>query len=149
MKKVILVWALLLTVGLSATFARPAENVSEQVMNSFKKDFASAQDVSWESGKDFTKATFKINDQVMFAYYGKTGELIATTRNILSSQLPISLLAELKKNYSEYWISDLFEMAANNATTYYVTVQNGDQKVVLKSDGVEGWETFKKEKKAI
>jgi len=149
MKKLMLVWALLLTVGIASSFARPTENVSEQVINSFKKDFSGAQNVSWENGKEFAKATFKMNDQVMFAYYSKNGDLVAATRNLLSSQLPINLQADLKKGRNEYWISDLFEMAANSTTTYYVTLQSADQSIVLKSNGTEGWEVFKKEKKAI
>ncbi|NII24676.1 hypothetical protein HB364_06285 [Pseudoflavitalea sp. X16] len=147
MKKSILTWVLLLTVGLSSTFAHKLENVNEQVISSFKKDFASAQDVSWEKTKEISKATFKLNDQVMFAYYAEDGNLLAVIRNIVSGQLPINLLSDLKKNYANYWISDLFEMAADNSTSYYVTVQNGDHSVVLKSIGSTGWETFKKEKK--
>ncbi|AXY76521.1 hypothetical protein D3H65_22080 [Paraflavitalea soli] len=147
MKKTILTWVLLLTVGLSSTFANKLENVNEQVISSFKKDFASAQDVSWEKSKEISKATFKLNDQVMFAYYAEDGNLLAVMRNIVSSQLPINLLSDLKKNYSSYWISDLFEMASDNSTAYYVTVQNGDQTLVLKSFGSVGWETFKKDKK--
>jgi len=147
MKKTILIWVLLLTVGLGSSFANKFENVNEQVISSFKKDFASAQDVSWEKSKEISKATFKLNDQVMFAYYAEDGNLLAVMRNIVSSQLPINLLSDLKKNYSTYWISDLFEMAADNSTAYYVTVQNGDQTIVLKSFGAAGWETFKKDKK--
>ncbi|WP_315818777.1 hypothetical protein [Paraflavitalea speifideaquila] len=147
MKKSILTWVLLLTVGLSSTFANKLENVNEQVISSFKKDFASAQDVSWEKSKEISKATFKMNDQVMFAYYAEDGNLLAVMRNIVSSQLPINLMSDLKRNYSGYWISDLFEMASDNSTSYYVTVQNGDQTVVLKSFGSAGWETFKKDKK--
>ncbi|MDF2190852.1 hypothetical protein [Paraflavitalea sp. CAU 1676] len=147
MKKTILTWVLLLAVGLSATFAHKTENVNEQVINSFKKEFASAQDVSWEKSKDISKATFKLNDQVMFAYYSEEGNLLAVVRNIVSGQLPINLLSDLKKSYAGYWISDLFEMASENTTYYYVTVQNSDQTVVLKSFGSAGWETFKKDKK--
>jgi hypothetical protein len=147
MKKSILTWVLLLTVGLSSTFANKLENVNEQVISSFKKDFASAQDVSWEKSKEISKATFKLNDQVMFAYYAEDGNLLAVMRNIVSTQLPINLMSDLKKNYAGYWISDLFEMASDNATSYYVTIQNGDQSVVLKSSGAAGWETFKKDKK--
>ncbi|MBO9565876.1 MAG: hypothetical protein J7621_24070 [Niastella sp.] len=149
MKKTILVWALMLTVGISSSFARYTETVSQQVVNAFKKDFAGAQEISWESGKEFAKVTFKLNDQVMFAYYSKEGELVAATRNILSSQLPINLQADLRKTYGAYWITDLFEMAANNNTSYYVTLQNGDQQVILKASASTGWETFRKEKKAV
>jgi len=147
MKKLMLIWALLLTVGVGSSFAHKLENVSEQVMNSFKKDFASAQDVTWEKTKDIAKATFKMNDQVMFAYYTEDGNMLAAIRNIVSGQLPISLLSDLKKNYAGYWISDLFEMASNDNTAYYVTVEDANQKIVLKSSGSTGWETYKKDKK--
>jgi hypothetical protein len=148
MKKTILMWVLLLTVGISNTFANnKLENVNEQVISSFKKDFGTAQDVSWEKSKEISKATFKLNDQVMFAYYAEDGNLLAVIRNIVSGQLPISLLSDLKKNYSSYWISDLFEMASDDSTSYYVTIEDGGQKIVLKSQGSAGWETFKKEKK--
>ncbi len=147
MKKSILTWVLLLTVSISSTFANTIENVSETVISSFKKDFASAQDVTWEKSKEVSKATFKFNDQVMFAYYAEDGNLLAVIRNIVSTQLPINLLSDLKKNYGSYWISDLFEMAADNSTSYYVTLQSGDQTIVLKSYSSTGWETFKKEKK--
>ncbi|MBO9566629.1 MAG: hypothetical protein J7621_27900 [Niastella sp.] len=148
MKKSILTWVLLLTVSISSTFANnKIENVNETVISSFKKDFASAQEVTWEKSKEVSKATFKLNDQVMFAYYAEDGNLLAVIRNIVSSQLPINLLSDLKKNYGSYWISDLFEMASDNSTSYYVTLQSGDQTVVLKSYSSTGWETFKKEKK--
>lgn len=149
MKKVFLVWAMLLTVGLTSVFANNEETINQKAVSSFKKDFASAQDVSWESNRDFTKATFKVNEQVMFAYYSPMGELMAVTRNILSNQLPINLLSALKRNYTSYWISDLFEISSATDASYYVTLQSGEQTLVLKSNGVSGWEVYRKEKKTI
>src|SRR5918997_1078380 len=99
MKKSILMWAMMLTMGLSTTFANNEETINQRAVNSFKKEFSTAQDVKWESRKDFVKATFKLNDQVMFAYYSQTGELLVVSRNILSTQLPINLLSQLKKDY--------------------------------------------------
>lgn len=146
MKKRILTWTLMLAVSLSS-FANNEESVSQKTLNSFKKEFSNAQDVKWETAKDYVKATFKQNDQVMFAYYSEAGELIAVTRNIVSSQLPIALLTTLKKNYNSYWISDLFEISSDNDASYYVTLQSADQTLVLKSNGISGWEVYKKEKK--
>src|SRR3990170_7020955 len=99
MKKSILMWAMMLTMGLTSAFANNEETINQKAASSFKKDFATAQDVKWERSKDFVKATFKMNDQVMFAFYSEAGDLMAISRNIVSSQLPISLLADLKKNY--------------------------------------------------
>lgn len=149
MKKVILMWAMLLTVGLTSVFANNEETINQRAVSSFKKDFTNAQDVTWESNKDFVKATFKVNDQIMFAYYSQLGELMAVTRNITSNQLPINLLSSVKKNYASYWISDLFEVSSSTDAAYYVTLQSSDQTLVLKSNGVSGWEVYKKEKKSI
>jgi hypothetical protein len=134
-------------VMLLGSVAGNATGIHDQIINSFKKDFAAAQDAQWEQGKQFTKVTFKLNDQVMMAYYSTEGSLLGVTRNITSSQLPINLLTHIKKNYGAYWITDLFEIAMQNETSYYITLQNGDQTLILKSNAANGWEVYKKEKK--
>ena len=149
MKKRILALALLLTIGFSNIFANNEEGVNKQVVNAFKKDFAAARDAKWETGKDFVKVTFTMNEQVLFAFYSGDGQLLGVTRNITSAQLPISLLSELKKNYSEYWITDLFEMAASDGTAYYVSLENADNSTILKSSAGEDWSIYKKVKKNI
>ena len=147
MKKRILVWALMLTMGVSTAFANNAEGVSDKVINSFKKEFADARDIQWEKSKEYIKATFSLNDQVLFAYYSDEGKLLAVTRNLVSGQLPISLLTDIKKNYTGYWITDLFEISTDNDNSYYITLENENQTIVLKSAGADGWELNKKDKK--
>ena len=73
--------------------------------------------------------------------------MIAITRNISSTQLPISLQTNLKNNYEGFWISDLFEVANEEGTTYYVTVENADTKLILKSSNSD-WVTYQKERKS-
>lgn len=147
MKKSILSLALILMIGIGSSFANKIENVNQKVISSFQKDFANAKDVKWESGKEYVKATFTLNGQILFAYYSENGDMLAMTRNITSSQLPITLLNDLKKDYSSFWITDLFEMAAGNETAYYVTLEGADSIIVLKSTDASTWEQFKKEKK--
>lgn len=137
----------MIAVGTTA-FAKDEETVNQQTLSNFKKEFVTAKDVSWTNNRDYVKATFTMNDQVMFAYYTPAGELIAITRNISSDKLPISLLTNLKKNYSEYWITDLFEAVSNGNGNYFVTLQNADVEVILKSDEFGGWETFKRTKRS-
>jgi hypothetical protein len=84
---------------------------------------------------------------VLFAYFNKGGELIAVTRFISPNQLPLELLTSLKKTNSNYWVSDLFEIQTESGTSYFATIENADQIVVLKSEGINGWQTFQKEKK--
>jgi hypothetical protein len=147
MKQLFLSIATMLMMGVSAFAANNDEVVNQQALRSFKKDFASASNISWEQKETYTRATFSLNGQVLFAYYNTNGDLQAVVRNIVSDQLPISLLAELKKDYAEYWITELFEIATDDQTTYYVTLENSEKRIVLKSQGANFWSVFNKMKK--
>ena len=147
MKNKILIGVFVFITGISSAFANDKEEVNARIAKSFQKEFAGAQQVQWVTTKEFVKATFTLNEQVVYAYYSSDGNLLGVTRNIVSGQLPINLLTGLKKNYDNYWITDLFEMATNNENTYYITLENSDHKLVLKSNGTNGWEVFKKERK--
>jgi len=148
MKKILLSIATVLMLGASAFAAAGNDGEANQLaVRSFKKDFASAKNIVWEQKEAFTKATFSLNGQVMFAYYNNNGDLQAVIRNITSDQLPINLLASLKNEYNDCWITDLFEMASNDETTYYVTLETSEKKIVLRSAGAGVWEVYSKERK--
>lgn len=147
MKNKILIGVFIFITGISSAFANGKEEVNDKIIKNFQKEFAGAQNVKWVTTKEFVRATFTLNEQIVYAYYSTDGNLLGATRNIVSGQLPINLLTDLKKNHSNYWITDLFEMASNNENKYYITLENSDHKLVLKSNGTTGWEVFKKERK--
>ncbi len=149
MKKTILATALILMVGLTGAFANNGEEINQKVAASFSKDFETAKNVQWQRQKDYEKATFSLNNQVLFAYYNENGELLAVIRNILSENLPISLYADIRKNYSEFWISDLFEMASEDQTSYYISLEKSDETLILKSVDLNQWVVYKKIKRNI
>lgn len=134
--------ALLLTVGIGSSFAAPAGNGNDIILASLRKEFKTADVMGIEAKKDYTKVTFKLNSIVLFAYYNANGDLLAIVRNILSTQLPIQLLMDLKQRYSNNWITDLFEMNVNGQTTYYATLENSDTRTTLRSDGSSNWENY-------
>ena len=150
MKQFILSIATMLMMGVSiSAFAAKNEDgtVNQLAVKSFKKDFNRASNITWEQRDTYTKATFSLAGQVLFAYYNNNGDLQAVVRNITSDQLPISLLSSLRKEYGDCWISDLFEIVSDGQTSYYVTLEDSDKKVILKSQGTEFWNEFRKEKK--
>ena len=146
MKRTIFTLALSLILG-TASFANNDESINQRAEQSFKKEFAQAKDVSWQKAGEMVKATFTLNERVLFAYYNESGDLIAITRNITTDQLPITLVTSLRKNYAGYWVSDLFEMVSGGQTNYYITVENADHKIVLKSEDFGSWTSYRKEKK--
>jgi hypothetical protein len=147
MKKTILILTVVMTGFASLSFARPSHRENSPAQESFKTEFSQAREVSWEAHPGFLKASFVVDGQFLYAYYTKTGDLIAVSRNISTNQLTMNARRELKKNFSDYWITDLFEISSNDETTYYVTLENADQKIVLKSSGPDQWEVYQKQAK--
>jgi hypothetical protein len=144
-KTIAFVVALFLTLGVSSSFAATTTSNNDEnqvILASFRKDFRTAELIGIEAKKEYTKVTFKLNNLVLFAFYSENGDLIAVVRNILSSHLPIQLLMDLKQNHSNCWITDLFEIDSNGETNYYVTLENGDSQVTLRSTSSNNWETY-------
>ena len=148
MKKLAIALGFLVTLGANSVFAGNENGtVSPRVLQSFQKDFATATEVSWDSGKNFFRAAFTYSGQKVFAFYSPEGDLISVARYINTMQLPLRLFSNLKDRYSKYWISDLYEVNGNSGTRYYVTVENAETKMVL-SSGIDGiWSLVNKNKK--
>lgn len=143
MKKIIAT----LAIAICSLSAFAGETVNQKVLNAFNSEFATATDVQWSVGSDYYKATFNYNGKYVFAYYDLDGELMGLARNLSPVDLPIALQANLKKSYEGFWVSDLFEAVKSEDTNYYVTLENADTKIVLKSEG-NGWRVYNKIKKS-
>lgn len=132
---------------MNTAFANKKDNVNYQVVNSFNKEFTQAKDVSWQKTENYYKAEFKMNNEVMTAFFTTEGEFMGAAKNILSTQLPINLQTSLGKDYAEYWISDLFEYAKPDSNGYFITLQNADQSITLQSNNGSSWTVYSKTKK--
>jgi hypothetical protein len=145
-KKLAIAVALLLTVGVTSSFATPTDK-TDVLKASFKKDFQKAELMGIEANNNYNKLTFKMNDMVLYAFYSDNGELLAVTRNIKSSQLPIQLLLDLKRDYANYWITDLFEFNGDGTNSYYVTLENADTSITLRANSSDEWQLYSKRNK--
>jgi hypothetical protein len=147
MKRLTITLALAFSLISFSSFANDI-TVTPAALQSFKTSFKDAKEVNWTVSENLYKANFQMNGQYVTAFYNAEGDMIAMTRNISSLQLPLSLQTSLKNGYENFWISDLFEMADENGTSYYITVENGDNRIVLKSTSGSDWSTYKKQRKA-
>ena len=148
MKKRIFALATLLTLICSATFAATTNDyVNQKVLAAFTAQFASAKTVSWNKTNTYLKATFTMNDQSMFAYFLESGELVGISRNIKTNQLPINLETSLNDYKVKGWIIELFEFASESNTNYFATIENANEKLLIKSLGDNSWIVYKKIKK--
>ncbi|HEX2534992.1 MAG TPA: hypothetical protein VHK69_14710 [Chitinophagaceae bacterium] len=148
MKKLFTALTLAATLFVSSAFAGEIK-ANPEVLKSFEGAFGKqASEVSWSVSENLYKAHFALNGQYATAFYTPEGTLLAVSRNITSLQLPLPLQTTLKKDFSEYWISDLFEISNDSGIEYYVTLENADARIVLKASGGLNWSTFQKARKS-
>ena len=146
MKPLFFILTALLSFGSLKSDAQEIQ-VSTAVSNAFHHAIKNASQVEWKDGGNFYKADFVLNGQYVTAFFNTDAKLMAVTKNISPVQLPITLQNNLKTAYDEYWVSELFELSDESGTSYYVTVEDGESRITLKSFG-NNWSTFKKSRKS-
>jgi hypothetical protein len=145
MKKIVLVITFILTL-VALAFANE-EKIKPEVLDAFKTKFSNAQDVTWVAGNNYFKASFNYYGSPMFAWYTPSGKLMGVTRYMSSTELPLYLRNTLKEKYTLYWISNVVEESNKNGFSYYITLENADTKIVLKSKSGNDWTIYSKQQK--
>ena len=140
MKKIILSLAIGLAVFTTA-FAKP-DSINDRAVAAFQKDFHKASDVSWASTSNYVMATFMMDNETQIAYYDFQGNLIGVVHHMLTSDLPADLSKDIKKRYSNYWVSELFQITTDEGVYYYIRLKNADETIALTTEGGNGWHRF-------
>ena len=81
------------------------------------------------------------------SFYSTERELPGLTHYLCPVDLPMSLQNNIRKEYKDYWISDLFEMVKDGTTSYYITLEKADKTTLLESSGGNECSPVKKTKK--
>jgi hypothetical protein len=130
-------------------FANSRTNpVPESVISAFNSCFSYAKEVHWEGLGIYYKATFRQNGKTLYVFYSDNAEFMGIANYILSDKLPDLLQAGLKNQYSGYWITDLAQYSVADKTGFLVTIENADEKIVLKTNNNQHWQVYSREDKA-
>jgi len=148
MKKRIALLFTAFILSVSISFANGNNPVPAEISHNFSHHFASAKNVNWEKVSNLYKASFELDGNYLYVFYSEDARIIGIAHNILSDKLPMMLQAELKMGYSNYWITELIEYSVDHRPGYQITIENADQKLVLKSDNLSDWSLSKKTLKA-
>jgi hypothetical protein len=141
MKKTILSIAIGLAL-FSTAFAKAPEKTTDRAIASFMKEFNKASDVIWSSNSNYIMAAFELNNQIQYAYYDYQGNLVGVVHHILTSSLPEDLSRDIKTNYSNYWVSELFKLSSDQGDAYYIQLQSADETIVLTTEGTGSWHLY-------
>lgn len=148
MKKLIAILTIAAVFSSSALYARDATVNNKKVMEAFKKEFVGASDVSWYSTADKYVAKFTMKASKVTAHFDREGNLLATSRYITDTELPLNVITRLMKKFPDQKIHNVVEYEADGSTTYVITLESDTHWTVLKAISSGGLSTLKKLRKA-
>jgi hypothetical protein len=125
------------------------KEVSYMAKNNFAEDFPSAADAVWERVDTYDVVAFTNNGEKLKGYYDYDGNLVGTTMNKRFSDIPSAAQKEIRKKYSDYAIGPVIYFDDNEANqtdmvlwatqfddadNYFVELNKGSEKIILKVD---------------
>jgi len=126
----------------STAFAKAPEKATDRAIASFMKEFHKASDVIWSANSNYIMAAFELDHQTQYAYYDYQGNLVGVVHHILTSSLPADLSGDIRKHYSNYWVSELFQVSSDQGDAYYIQLKNADETIVLTTEGTGSWHLY-------
>jgi len=128
----------LLAVALTATlittsaFASGEEEDKARAIKNLKKEFTTAKDIQWKLTDNYMKASFNWNNQQLEVFYNYEGEVIAKSRKVTPSALPIDAQQTIEKRYAGYKTDECIEMTTDEGVNFYVSLVKQNKKTILK-----------------
>lgn len=145
-----LFFAVLVAVAVTGSaYANPEITVNSVVKQSFQKEFAGAQSVSWETinDKGLFHASFLFNGERLNAYFDAEGSLLATGRYVKQENLPMLVSRSINERFSQYQVAETIEFVTGTETSYIVKLENEKFKLFIKAHTDGANTILKKEKK--
>jgi len=134
MKKIIIGMTLFLSMISVSAFATDEKDVNPQVLRSFNIEFSKAENVKWAKGDEIYTANFTQNGFRVQAYFEEGGELLGTVRNILFSELPLSVITGINKKYNDAPVYEVYEYAVGSETFYRMKVDLPQKTLLVRCD---------------
>jgi hypothetical protein len=147
-KKITLILAACFLTATTLFAKKPNDpSVPADLQENFSAHYINARQISWDKEPDYYLVSFLMAGTRFFAYYSDDASFMAIAHPVLSDILPQDLKNSVKSNYSDYWITDLYQVSDHHQPYYVIILENADQKIVLKSDSNKHWEIQKRIKK--
>lgn len=106
-------------------------DVPDNMKDAFNKAYNKATDVEWEKEMDNYKVEFDLDNRDHEVWYSASGTVLNKEQEITEAELPQAVRDALKSKYAGYRVDDVEMIWQNNATTYEVELEKGqDEKHV-------------------
>jgi len=132
---------------LSSAFTYAANNEPNfKVKQAFSSEFTQVKNVEWivMDKEGVYQAKFIFNNETLQAFFTEDGEFLGTTRQVLKSQLPISVASGLEKQYGSARLISIFEYSKKDGLDYYITLTTDKGAMIVKATGNGEFSVYKK-----
>ncbi len=144
MKKLLFTAATLVSL---LSFATPPADVNAKVLKAFNESFTHAQNVVWNEGKGYYDVSFRQNDIQTRVRYDSKGNFIQSIRYYNEQQLPLNVLARLKKQYNGKKVFGVTEMTTTSEIIYRIVLEDEKNWLIVHADAAGSIEEIEKYKK--
>lgn len=134
MKKIFITLTVCMAAFASPVFAAGDPGPGQLVLESFKKEFVNAEQVSWDKQEGFDKATFLLAGSRAVAFFNSRGELAGSIRDIFFNQLPLAVMTTVDRRFPEADVYDVREISNETGTSYRLTVEEKGRKKTVRVD---------------
>lgn len=140
----------LLALGLTTSaFATDENKISILTRETFNSEYKGAEEVEWSVKPDYVKATFTVEGERLHVFYDKRGTKIGSSHHVALEDLPLSARRIIAKKYPNYNITEALVFNGVDEDSFYLSAENGSEKVILKINDASTVSTFKKTRKDI
>jgi len=132
----------------ASSFATPVADITKvslKVINKFKAEFSTVDQVEWEVKKDFIKAKFSEDGLTQEAFFTQDGELIGTSKQIDRADMPSVPRKALNKAVEGAELLELIEFnSTEKGVAYYASIQKDGVKRILEISSTGTVSNYKK-----
>jgi hypothetical protein len=135
MKKIAIAFSAAALLFSATTFAagNNETKVSLKAKSSFQNDFYNAANASWKKKGGYYFVSFDVNNVQTEAAYTEEGELLGTSREIATSELPEPVAQSIAQQYKGYQVArHVTEINFDSQVNYYISVANDSETLRLK-----------------
>jgi hypothetical protein len=129
-------------------FAGTNFNISEKLLNAFKRTFPDAQQVKWAEQEDKYMVNFKQDGILTKVEYDKDGNFLNSLRYYTEKNLPVSIQCNIQKKYTDAKVFGVTELTTENSVEYYIKLETPNSWITVRSDADGNMQVTEKYKKA-
>lgn len=142
MKKIFILLPLMLAATIMGFAADPVPGSEPAAVQSFSRQFAGAENVSWSKEEDgLQRVTFVWAGHRAQAYFSAAGEFLGAMRGLFYQQLPLSVIRAVDKRYNSPVVLEAREVSNQEGTTYTLLLEYRSKRLRVKLNGDGGFES--------